>query len=124
MIPGPTIARADFSDPIPFSFCQDITPWKINTEPKNGGLEDHFPFQFVNFQGRIFDSWHGLSQVPVVSMNPCRQVGFAHLAAERIGPAHFVGEPSDTTAIVASLVLLFNLDSNTLFEVIKEKDNK
>jgi len=32
------------------------TPWKINMEPKNGGLEDDFPFQtifrfHVNFPG-------------------------------------------------------------------------
>ena len=97
-----------------FHSVKTLHPGKLTRNPKNGGLEDHFPFQFVNFQGRIFGSWHGILQVPVVSMNPCRQVGFAHLAAERIGPAHFVGEPSDTTAIPASLVLLFKLDSNTL----------
>ena len=107
-----------------FHSVKTLHPGKLTRNPKMEVWKIIFPFQFVNFQGRIFDSWHGLSQVPVVSMNPCRQVGFAHLAAERIGPAHFVGEPSDTTAIVASLVLLFNLDSNTLFEVIKEKDNK
>ena len=29
--------------------CQLIsTPWKINMEPKNGGLEDAFPFQWAN----------------------------------------------------------------------------
>ncbi len=24
------------------------TPWKINMEPKNGGLEDDFPFQLAD----------------------------------------------------------------------------
>ena len=28
----------------------DITPLKINMEPKNGGLEDDFPFQLGDFQ--------------------------------------------------------------------------
>ena len=27
----------------------DITPWKINMEPENDGLEDYFPFQFGDF---------------------------------------------------------------------------
>ena len=59
-----------------------------------------------------------------MSMNPCRQVGFAHLAAERIGPAHFVGEPSDTTAKGIPHLVDQNWIpySNTLFEVIKEED--
>ena len=26
------------------------TPWKINTEPQNGGLEDDVPFQWGDFQ--------------------------------------------------------------------------
>ena len=26
-----------------------ITPWKINMEPKHGGLEDDFPFQLGDF---------------------------------------------------------------------------
>ena len=35
---------------------QKCTPWKINMEPKNGGLENDFPFQqifrfHVDFQG-------------------------------------------------------------------------
>ena len=25
------------------------TPWKINMEPENGGLEDDFPFQLGDF---------------------------------------------------------------------------
>ncbi len=25
------------------------SPWKINMEPKNGGLEDDFPFQLGDF---------------------------------------------------------------------------
>ena len=27
-----------------------VTPWKINMEPKNGGLEDDIPFQRLDFQ--------------------------------------------------------------------------
>ena len=26
-----------------------VTPWKINMEPQNDGLEDDFPFQFGDF---------------------------------------------------------------------------
>ena len=28
----------------------DTTPWKINVEHNNGGLEDDFPFQTGDFQ--------------------------------------------------------------------------
>ena len=30
-------------------FLNEDTPWKINMEPKNGGLEDDFPFQLGDF---------------------------------------------------------------------------
>jgi len=29
------------------------TPWKINIQPENGGLEDDFPFQTVDFLGSM-----------------------------------------------------------------------
>ena len=30
----------------PYFWKHPYTPWKITTEPKSGGLEDDFPFQF------------------------------------------------------------------------------
>ena len=32
-----------------FFFGGGVTPWKINMEPQNDGLEDDFPFQFGDF---------------------------------------------------------------------------
>ena len=45
---------------------QDYTPWKIDMEHKNGGLEDDFPFQLGDVLGfmsifggciRIYSNW-------------------------------------------------------------------
>ena len=34
---------------IPWIYTMGFTPWKINMEPKNGGLEDDLPFQLGDF---------------------------------------------------------------------------
>ena len=34
---------------VPQGQQSQIAPWKINMEPKNGGLEDDFPFQSGDF---------------------------------------------------------------------------
>ncbi len=41
----------------------DTTPWKINMEPKNGGLEDYFPFHLGDFEVNQPLNFGGVSKI-------------------------------------------------------------